>query len=79
MALADLENTFLGTAGKVGSLNDRRFQQYTADPFTYFSALSGLTPARNYSMQDHRLAYYRALAASPSATLADARRIAWGG
>lgn len=57
--LADLEYAYLGTLGATGTtLLDRQFQIYGASKHAYFAALSGLTPASFFSLQDHKYAYY---------------------
>ncbi len=59
-SIADLEYAYLGSLGATGlSLADRRAQIYTPSEWDYFSSRSGLTPVTLYSLNDHKVAYYR--------------------
>lgn len=39
--------------------------------YAYYSTRSGLTPVQNFSLNDHRLAYFRAQVASTAGSLND--------
>ena len=77
--LADLEYAYLASVGATRpSLADRRREVY-GDPWSYFSARSGLTPAAKYTLADHQLAYYRSVTGMTAGSLADAQARAWAG
>jgi hypothetical protein len=76
-SLADLEFAYLGSLGAAGTLNDRRRAIYGANQHAYFGALSGLTPTRLYSLNDHKLAYYRTQSGLAIGSLADCQREFW--
>lgn len=70
--IADLEYAYLGSEGATGpTLDDRRAEIYGLDQHAYFAALSGLTPASEFSLADHRLAFYRAVNGTTDGSLAD--------
>jgi len=73
---ADFEYAALRTARGVSlpivSIQDLREISYLPNDYAYFASLSGLTPSQNYSLSDHRLAYYRTLAGITTGSLADA-------
>lgn len=75
-SIGDLEYDRLKTARGIStptvSLQDLREASYTPNDPAYFAGLSGLSPAQNYSLSDHKLAYYRGLAGLTSGSLADA-------
>jgi hypothetical protein len=73
----DLEFAYLGTLGATDALDDRRRQIYGDEEWAWYAGLSGLTPAQDFQLPDHKYAYMRAQT-GVNGTLADVERAFWG-
>lgn len=74
--ITDMEMEYLALLGRTGTINDRRAAEYgSAGAFAYWAGESGLTPAFNYSLNDHMLKVFRNETGLLDGTLSDTKAL----